>query len=412
MDYEGQRRRGSYWTVHGFHDLPVTMDLPAVPEQSNLALSADEKNRFVRAVSLSWLNGESGQPRLHVEYESESADLAAGQGWTSCPSWFPAVFAGLERPVYAGNEVSVRFWGLVWYSPYASEEQEVELLLAVGRKLDLESETRRQLVSIGDPALPALRRMLKSTSDTDQSTAWSCIAGLCAREFVPEVIASLDSRDWSQAEYAAGLLGRWGEERAVDPLLKVLRGTKNYSVLFATAGALGMISDKRAVPALERLLSDEDPSRKLIGAYGLGLMGRRDGLEVAIAALKTNRFVEAIRTLHVIGGTEAEKALTEYAGHNKGFWRQQALLSAKLVAARGASAEERRTIVGELLQGKFAAMPWMTYEVQRLPADEGLAIFRDQMERAQSTGDRQAVTKLRNMMWTFLAEKARPAVDH
>ena len=406
--YEGQRRGGSYWVVHRFNDLPAEIDLPSVPEQQKLALSADEQNRFVRPVSLSWVKGKT--PVLHVEYGNESIDLAGGQRWTSRPSWLPAVFADFKRPVHVSSELSVRFWGRIAYTSL-SEEGEVELLLpllAKGRSASQNSYFG--LVSIGDAAVPGLVRMMESENPDVRQLALDCLGTLCAREAVPDIIRLLDSPKWVIASSAAHTLGALGDPRAVEPLLKLLKESKKDALVGEAASALGAIGDKRATPALKELLADANPKRKLAGASGLGLMGREDSLELARKVLQGDdreAVWHSLDVLWIIGGKEAHRALSDFARRHEGeSVGEDALLFAKLVAARQGSARERRGVLGDVLAGKGIQGILAAYEIERLDTQEAVAIFREQIEKLGSQGDFESSARLRALLWRLMARKA------
>ncbi len=129
-------------------------------------------------------------------------------------------------------------------------------------------------------------------------------------DIVDKYIAALRHPQAETRLRVAWLLGRMREARAVPALMAVVaaRGDHDPYVLSAAVTSLGLIGDRRAVPALEVLLAEP----------GVSFMAR----------------VEAAYALAAIGGKEAWAALEEVAAHDSNERVRRAAADA---AAKGSS---------------------------------------------------------------------------
>lgn len=99
-------------------------------------------------------------------------------------------------------------------------------------------------------------------------------------EAVKRLCAVLE-RDWSLevVEAAAYALGQLGDERAVTPLLRILRdGTLTGDVRGMAAEQLGNLDDERSLKTLTRALADPAPKVRFWAAFALGEMRCADAL--------------------------------------------------------------------------------------------------------------------------------------
>jgi HEAT repeat protein len=76
-------------------------------------------------------------------------------------------------------------------------------------------------------------------------------------DFVAKLIRALHHPQAVTVERAATLLGRIGDSRAAEPLLKLLRDGAAPEALAAAALSLAELHEMRAIPELARLLSDK-----------------------------------------------------------------------------------------------------------------------------------------------------------
>jgi len=87
---------------------------------------------------------------------------------------------------------------------------------------------------------------------------------------------------------AAGALGRIGDPRAVEPLIKLL-GDKDADARKQAAVALGRIGDPRSVEALIKLLEDKDGDIRKQAGDALGRIGTPRTVELLIKFIKLKK---------------------------------------------------------------------------------------------------------------------------
>jgi HEAT repeat protein len=94
--------------------------------------------------------------------------------------------------------------------------------------------------------------------------------------------------------YAALLLGILGDKRAVPALIEV---TRDETIDYQAAMSLGQIGDKRAIPALHDMLErcSNKPFPCLFAGYGLAMLGDKEGLKVVIDTLNDHQAHWTIR---------------------------------------------------------------------------------------------------------------------
>jgi HEAT repeat protein len=79
---------------------------------------------------------------------------------------------------------------------------------------------------------------------------------------------------------AAGALGKIGDKRAVEPLIDILKTSRDSALLEAAAEALGNLKDRRAVPALARLTKEAAIPVRLKAVAALGKIDSIEAREV------------------------------------------------------------------------------------------------------------------------------------
>ncbi len=170
------------------------------------------------------------------------------------------------------------------------------------------------LAEIGEAAVPALSRALKSKSEDVQVAAAIALGeiGKEAKASVPALIAALKDPDWQVRSYAAEALGEIGKEaRASVPLLiALLKEDETRDVRWKAAAALGKIGaePQKAVPALIAALK-EDGSVNNYATWSLGSFGKA-AVPALIGVLKAKN--EEIRSRAIFAlvliGKDAEAA--------------------------------------------------------------------------------------------------------
>ena len=111
---------------------------------------------------------------------------------------------------------------------------------------------------------------------------------------VKPLITGLKSSDVSVRCGCAEALGKIGDTRAVEPLIKKLKDRQEYvvresyktiysqSVRASCAQALGDIGDRRAVEPLIKMLTDRDPSHREAAMWALAKIGDERAIEPLI----------------------------------------------------------------------------------------------------------------------------------
>ncbi|MEO1273361.1 MAG: HEAT repeat domain-containing protein, partial [Myxococcota bacterium] len=100
----------------------------------------------------------------------------------------------------------------------------------------------------------------------------------------PKLIGLLDSRDPLVRAHAAGVLGKIGDAKAVDPLIKAL-SDDHKDVRRKAALALGKTGDRRATAPLLRQLGDDDWASRAHAAMALGHLRDSSAVDPLIKAL-------------------------------------------------------------------------------------------------------------------------------
>ncbi len=108
------------------------------------------------------------------------------------------------------------------------------------------------LVRVGAVGIPALRSALRSESAPQRAVAAETLGLQRAVEAVPDLVVNLDDEDPEVRVRAAGALGRIGDPRACEPLVRSLR--TDVSLRIVATRALGDLGDPGAVPTLTGLL--------------------------------------------------------------------------------------------------------------------------------------------------------------
>jgi HEAT repeat protein len=141
---------------------------------------------------------------------------------------------------------------------------------------------------IGDErAVEPLLQLLRDEKGSDRS-GWLKRAAEASRGIEDEWMLRLYREDLPNITVrfaAAGALGQIGDERAVEPLLQLLRDERQ-SVRSAAVSALEKIGDERAVEPLLQLLRDEKPFERQRAAEALGEIGDERAVEPLLQLLR------------------------------------------------------------------------------------------------------------------------------
>jgi len=127
---------------------------------------------------------------------------------------------------------------------------------------------------------------------------------------IQPLIEALADFDKSVREQATLSLSRIGKA-AIEPLAEAMKEPK-WETRYRAAEALGRIADEKAVKPLIQGLKDNRDHVRYMAAKGLRELGDSDALEPMIILLKDeNRYVRmmAVRALGAIGGKKVSEAL-------------------------------------------------------------------------------------------------------
>ena len=122
-----------------------------------------------------------------------------------------------------------------------------------------------------------------------------------------EALADFDKSVREQATLALSQIGK----TAIEPLAEAMKEPK-WETRYRAAEALGKIADEKAVKPLIQGLKDNRDHVRYMAAKGLKDLGDSDAIEPMVILLKDeNRYVRmmAIRALGVIGGKKVNEAL-------------------------------------------------------------------------------------------------------
>jgi HEAT repeat protein len=145
------------------------------------------------------------------------------------------------------------------------------------------------LGKIGDEE--ALEPLIYALSDTDgdvRKHAARALGELDDEMAVDALIEALSDRDWPVRKNAATSLGRIGDERALKPLLNALNDD-DIDVRRHAIGALVKMKSKAVKPLLKKLY-DPDWQTRAIAAESLGRIGNKKAVQPLIKALSDGRF--------------------------------------------------------------------------------------------------------------------------
>ncbi|MBP1597635.1 MAG: domain protein repeat-containing protein [Acidobacteria bacterium] len=213
------------------------------------------------------------------------------------------------------------------------------------------------LGKLGSPdAIPALIRALSDAFDAVRMSACVALGDLKAAEAVPVLIDIASGKipagkhdhlfvpvEVGEVQWmAAQALGRIGDERAVDPLMKILP-TAGGDLGMYVAQALGDLHDRRAVPALiEEIKRREEPELRGV-AEALGRIGDPQAVPALVDLLQAGkedvRYAAATALGHM-GDARAVEALLKVKNDDPQAFVREAAESA--LKRLGADAPQKR----------------------------------------------------------------------
>jgi HEAT repeat protein len=142
------------------------------------------------------------------------------------------------------------------------------------------------MLAFGLPGLPFLREMLVGGSPSERRSAAVALGHIAAHEVLADLTRTLDDPDDELVADAARAVGQLGDLGATGALVVLLRDGRPSFVRVAAAGALGVLEDHAAAPALvEELDAEEWDLRNAAARSLVGLDS--DGLDAVITVMDT-----------------------------------------------------------------------------------------------------------------------------
>lgn len=139
--------------------------------------------------------------------------------------------------------------------------------------------------------------------------------------------------------------GRSGDTALVEPLVKVLHGDVHWGVRRDAARSLGLLGDKRAVPALEHSSSHPDLFVRLESVRALGLLG--GGEQALVARLGDSEYTVRLavaRALSTVGTEASVEPLSGLLDDGYAAVRRAALGAIGSIGGEAAAAELLRRL--------------------------------------------------------------------
>lgn len=170
----------------------------------------------------------------------------------------------------------------------------------------------KALGEFNDPrAIEALIGVMKEKFSAERHLAMEPLVKIGKSALEP-LLAQLESKDSDVVRIATTALVKIGDSRAVDRMIEVFKTTDSDAVRLTLVGALGQLTDQKAVPVLIDALTDELPVVRRLAANALGKIGE-PAVDQLQQVLKTADSAElrglAASTLGAIGSEQAAPLL-------------------------------------------------------------------------------------------------------
>jgi HEAT repeat protein len=128
------------------------------------------------------------------------------------------------------------------------------------KKASVRAAAAKAAGRLGDRrAIPVLRKLLKAKNKWVRYHAVEALGRLKDNSVVPDLLKRLDDKNLEVRRATAESLGRIGDNRAVAPLIKALKNDPSLRVKHFVVTALRDIGDLQAIPALCATLQDKSP---------------------------------------------------------------------------------------------------------------------------------------------------------
>ncbi len=140
-------------------------------------------------------------------------------------------------------------------------------------------KSRQEIMDEIDEAIKTLNKAIQEKNDPMRNRMYFKFRlieqdnpGLVAEP----LIENLDSDLEGVPEYTAFILGWIADDKAVDPLRKMLKGKDSFKR--AAAKALGNMEAEKAIPDIIALLDDPNERVRQDAAYSLGILGDKSAI--------------------------------------------------------------------------------------------------------------------------------------
>lgn len=135
-----------------------------------------------------------------------------------------------------------------------------------------------------DDVVEELRRLLVNAAPEMRSNAAEALAQIDSNLAVPLILPLLEDADSDVRWNTCGLLHDFGDSRATSALVNALKCDSQPDVRFLAACALGRVGDRSAIPAINRVIENDDgkdrEGRSVRTAAAVALEGIRCRLQV------------------------------------------------------------------------------------------------------------------------------------
>lgn len=153
---------------------------------------------------------------------------------------------------------------------------------------DLVEPAKKELIEMGEKAVPQMITKLK-TEDARERHTVEYIFKEIGDTAIPYLIEALDTDNLYQLRLASSCLGKIGNDRATEHLLKLFTHTE-HTVRSSAATAIGNIGDTTAVDEVIEILADETETVRKSAAVALGKIGHPSAIETLTGALDDPHF--------------------------------------------------------------------------------------------------------------------------
>ena len=189
----------------------------------------------------------------------------------------------------------------------SGEEAVPYLITQLGRKnIRKVINAERVLTKIGEPAVPYLIEALADTNKKIASISAGILGSIHDKRAIPPLMVAARHGYTGLRASACGALGRFDDTSAVPILIDALADTIP-SVRREAAFSLGIIKDSRAIAPLFKVLDDSVYSVRYTAEYALEKIDTDELLEIALAEIDSAKPLEKYHIIVILGSTKSDK---------------------------------------------------------------------------------------------------------